>query len=211
MPPGLGPMSVRTLPGWTGACVLGLALLGTAPTAPVEPAPTGEANPGPPAGGAVRDELDVADVLADALATALQTVYDRHLASASSIPADVRERLEDEYGAELSRARFVVSAAAVRLLGTIDRFQGTGFGKGMHALTIDDLILLASDPEDSESPYTIWIWAHELHHVQQYRERGSILAFARAYLRDCDAMEQAADARANRALGMDVHVSHCLR
>lgn len=161
-------------------------------------------------GADTRTDLDVNDVLANALATALQSVYDRYAGSSSPIPDDVRDRLQAEYGLELERARFVVSAAAVRLLGTIDRFQGTAYGKGMHALTIDDLILLAADPAENESPFTLWIWAHELHHVRQYSERESILEFARDYLRDCPAIERAADARANRALGMDVSVAHCL-
>ena len=201
----------RGVRGSIRCAAFGLALLGAAAAAPVEPVPPEEAAPEAPVDGAARTDLDLAnDVLANALATALQSVYDQYVGSAQPIPTDVQEQLKDEYGPELSRARFVVSPAAVRLLGTIDRFQGTTFGKGMHALTIDDLVLLASDPTESESPYTLWIWAHELHHVHQYRERGSILDFARGYLRDCDAIERAADARANRALGMDVSVRHCL-
>jgi hypothetical protein len=185
---------------------------GAAPETPVEtPAPDDDRRPSPTE-GAIRNELDLSnDVLARALATALQSAYDRYVGSAISIPDDVSQRLEEEYGVELSRARFVVSPAAVRLLATIDRFQGSDFGEGMHALTIDDLILLAADPAENESPYALWIWAHELHHVRQDREAGSILTFARDYLRDCDAIEDAADERANRALEMDVSVRHCLQ
>jgi hypothetical protein len=180
--------------------------------APVEPARPDEAAPRSPAEGAVRNDLDLSnDLLARALATALQSVYDRYVGSAAAIPPDVRDRLEEEYGDELSRARYAVSPEAIRLLAAIDRYEGTSFGEGMHALTIDGLILLATDPAENESPFALWIWAHELHHVRQYRERGSILAFARDYIRDCDAIERAADERANRALDMDVSVSHCLQ
>lgn len=194
--------------------IVGLAIVGATPVAPDEADPGEDADvaPRPPADATGRSDLDLGnDVFANALATALRSVYERYVASAKSIPAPVRERLEDEYGPELARARFAVSPAAVRLLATIDRFEGTAFGKGMHALTIDDLILLAADPQETESPLALWIWAHELYHVRQYRERGSILEFARDYLRNCEALERAADESANRALDMSVNVKHCLR
>jgi hypothetical protein len=54
------------------------------------------------------------------------------------------------------------------------------------------------------------MWAHELHHVQQYQERGTIYRFARWYVNDCEAVERAADDRANRALGMSIGLPHCL-
>ena len=199
---------VRTLAG----TLLALALLGASTIEPAEPNRAEDAVPRSPEDAPVQQDLDLGDDLfARALATALQSVYDRYIGAAAPIPAEVQEQLGNDYGPELSRARFVVSEAAVRLLATIDRFEGTDFGEGMHALTINDLILLAANPAENESPFAMWIWAHELHHVRQYRERGSLLAFARNYLRHCEAVERAADERANRALGMDVSVHHCLK
>jgi hypothetical protein len=116
------------------------------------------------------------------------------------------DALAAAFGSELARARYVVSELAVGLLTAIDRFQGTSLRNGLHAVTVDDLILFSSAPSISD----LWMWAHELHHVQQYQERGTIYRFARWYLSDCEAVEQAADDRANRALGTSIHPQHCL-
>lgn len=146
------------------------------------------------------------DPLATALALALHTVHDRYVPAAKAIPEDVTKRLAAEYGAELARARYVVSRLAISLLGAIDRFQGTTLRSGQHAVTVDDLIVFASTPSIED----VWMWAHELHHVRQYRVLGGIDAFAAAYLADCEAIEKEADERANRALGTNVHPAHCL-
>jgi hypothetical protein len=118
----------------------------------------------------------------------------------------VRQALAAEFGAELARARYVVSELAIDLLTAIDRFQGTSLRNGLHAMTVDDLIVFSSAPTSSD----LWMWAHELHHVRQYQERGTIYQFALWYVNDCEAVERAADDRANRALGMSIHPPHCL-
>lgn len=146
------------------------------------------------------------DVYAAPLAAALQAVHDQYAGSAKPIPADVREALAAEYGSELARARYVVSAFAVKLLTAIDQFQGTSLRDGLHAVTVDDIIVFSSVPSISD----IWMWAHELHHVRQYQERGTIYGFALWYVNDCEAVEQAADDRANRVLGTSVSPPHCL-
>ena len=146
------------------------------------------------------------DAYAGPLAAALELVHDRYAGAAKPIPADVKDALAVEYGPELVRARYVVSQLAVELLTAIDRFQGTSLRKNLSAVTVDDLILFSSAPTLSD----LWMWAHELHHVHQYEERGSIHAFALWYVNDCEAVEQAADDRANRALGKNIHPPHCL-
>lgn len=145
-------------------------------------------------------------VYAAPLAAALQAVHDQYAGSAKPIPADVREALAAEYGSELARARYVVSAFAVNLLTAIDQFQGTSLRDGLHAVTVDDLIVFSAVPSISD----IWMWAHELHHVRQYQERGTIYAFALWYVNDCEAVERAADDRANRVLGTSISPPHCL-
>jgi hypothetical protein len=146
------------------------------------------------------------DPLASALALALHTVHDRYAPAAKPIPEDVKQKLSAEYSQELARARHVVSQLAIQLLGAIDRFQGTSLRNGQHAVTVGDLILFASTPTIDD----VWMWAHELHHVRQYRVLGGIDAFAAAYLADCEGIEKEADERANRALGTNVHPRHCL-
>jgi hypothetical protein len=184
------------MPRWIHGIALGLAL-GFALPGEHAAATNGDAGQGAGEAG---------DALAAPLAAALEAVHDRYADSAQPIPADVREALAAAFGSELARARYVVSELAVGLLTAIDRFQGTSLRNGLHAVTVDDLILFSSAPSISD----LWMWAHELHHVQQYQERGTIYRFARWYLSDCEAVEQAADDRANRALGTSIHPQHCL-
>jgi hypothetical protein len=146
------------------------------------------------------------DALAAPLAAALEAVHGQYAGSAKPVPADVREALAAEFGSELTRARYVVSELAVRVLTAIDQFQGTSLRNGLHAVTVDDLILFSSAPSIAD----LWMWAHELHHVRQYQEQGTIYRFARWYVNDCEAVERAADDRANRALGTSIRLRHCL-
>jgi hypothetical protein len=156
--------------------------------------------------GQATDGVEPSLDLAAVLATALQAVHDQYAGSAKPVPPDVKQALAAEYGSELEHARYVVSQLAIDLLATIDRFQGTSLRNGLHAVTVDDLIVFSSAPSSSD----LWMWAHELHHVRQYHERGTILEFARWYLSDCEAVEQAADDRANRTLGTSIRPPHCL-
>jgi len=156
--------------------------------------------------GHAADEVEPGHELATVLAAALQAVYDQYAGSAKPVPPDVKQALVAEYGSELERARYVVSKLAIDLLATIDRFQGTSLSNGLHAVTVDDLIVFSSAPSSSD----LWMWAHELHHVRQYHERGSIYRFALWYVNDCEAVEQAADERANRVLGTSIRPPHCL-
>ncbi len=175
------------------AIALGIALL-AAPGLP----PTIDAE--------VAESAAPEDPLAAALAVALHAVYDRYEPAAKPIPEDVKKATAGEYAEELARSRYVVSALAIKLISAIDQFQGTSLRSDQHAMTVDDLIIFSSTPSISD----IWMWAHELHHVRQYRALGSIDAFAVAYMGDCEAIEKAADDRANRTLGMSIHPRHCL-
>ena len=166
------------------------------------------AGPGlaPKAAAQVAESAAPEDPLAAALAAALATVHDQYAPSAKPVREDVKQALAAEYGSELARARYVVSRLAIRVLSAIDQFQGTSLGSGLHAMTVDDLILFSSEPSTAD----IWMWAHELHHVRQFRVLGGVDAFAAAYLRDCEAIEKEADDRANRALATSIHPRHCL-
>jgi hypothetical protein len=166
------------------------------------------AAPGPAAAAdpAVAQSAVPEDPVAAALTAALQTVHDRYAPAAKPVPDDVKQALAAEYGEESARARYVVSQLAISVLSAIDQFQGTSLRSGQHAMTVDDLIVFASTPTSSD----LWMWAHELHHVRQYRMLGGVDAFAAAYLSDCEGIEKEADERANRALGKSIHPRHCL-
>lgn len=196
-----------------GIALLGAALVGAAPeedadfvappaAEPVEEAPPSDGLPPAPALG----PRDPKETLAGALAGALQLVYDQYLPAAKPVPEDVQARLAEEFGPELARARFVVSREAFELLTLFDRIQGTSLAQGAHALTVNDLIVFASQPTVDD----LWVWAHELHHVRQYEERGTIRDFALWYVDECPEIERAADERANRVLGTDIQLRHCL-
>jgi hypothetical protein len=149
---------------------------------------------------------ELGSMYAAPLAEALAAAHDRYERSAKSVPAEVRQALGSEFNTELARARYVVSKFEINLPAAINHFQGTSHRAGLHAVTVDDIIVFSSVPSSSDT----WLWAHELHHVRQYKERGSISSFARWYLSECEAVERAADDRANKALGMNLHPSHCL-
>lgn len=185
---------------WIHGIAFGLALGFALPGASAAAADT-DAGPatGQPTGGA-------RDAYAAPLAAALELVHDRYAGSAKPIPPDVKEALAAEYGPELVRARYVVSELAINVLTAIDQFQGTTLRKGVNAATVDDLIVFSSAPSISD----LWMWAHELHHVHQYEERGTIYRFALWYVNDCEAVERAADDRANRTLDTKIHPPHCL-
>jgi hypothetical protein len=185
---------------WIRGIALALALEFVAPGAGAAATDADTGRAAEPASGETRDAL------AAPLAAALEMIHDRYAGSAKRIPEDVRDALAAEFGPELVRARYVVSAFAVNVLTAIDHFQGTSLRKGLHAATVDDLILFSSVPSIAD----LWMWAHELHHVKQYEERGTIYQFALWYVNDCEAVERAADDRANRALGTSIRPPHCL-
>lgn len=207
---------------WRSTCRIaaGIALLLAwwAPARPAQPSaevpahaedPGAAADSGDAPARPGTEEGDTAQTLASVLAAALQAVHDHYAGSARPVPTAVRERLAPEYASELARARYVVSRLAFRVLATVDRHQGTALSDGLHAVTVDDLIVFSSEPGATDRD--LWMWAHELHHVHQYQERGTIHEFARAYLSDCEAIERAADERANRVLGTGIRLRHCLR
>ncbi|MBI1404084.1 MAG: DUF4157 domain-containing protein [Porphyrobacter sp.] len=108
------------------------------------------------------------------------------------IPAAVRRRLAPYYDAELlDRVRWTTSSRRVSLdtvvTSIFPRYKG---------MTLGDVVVFA----DAASAHDISLWAHELVHVGQVRERGGIGGFSRDYLAHWPAMESESVERTNAIL-----------
>ncbi|MDF2488547.1 MAG: hypothetical protein K0S77_1169 [Pseudomonas sp.] len=125
---------------------------------------------------------DVQYMASSSLAVALQQARDEATASGTQpIPLHIRVQLEPWYEfAVLDAARYRIGdaqqvSAANALLQNPD----------VNAVTLIDTIVLrhANDADDN-----VALWAHELHHVQQFQQWG-VEEFARRYIRDFDSIE----------------------
>lgn len=103
------------------------------------------------------------------------------------IPLHIRARLEPWFAAELlERVRYVVGEDT--LFGTAHTVMQN---PDVEAITLIDRVVfrLPSDAEDNTG-----LWAHELHHVEQYLQWG-VAGFARRYTRNYRDVEEPAYAR----------------
>jgi hypothetical protein len=74
-----------------------------------------------------------------------------------------------------------------------------------HAVTVDNIIVFSQEPGlDS-----IWFWAHELQHVEQYRTLG-ISGFAAEYTSDYQRLEDEANKKADQAVNDAAEISKLL-
>lgn len=130
---------------------------------------------------------------ATALAAAIAASRDHHLRHARPIPAAVRRALAGRFPAALlASARYAVGGRGVSLPTLINgglQFFGETHA---HAVTVGDVIVFSRDP----GMRLAW-WAHELHHVAQYRQWG-VDGFARRYVADWRAVEADAASRAGQ-------------
>jgi hypothetical protein len=108
------------------------------------------------------------------------------------IPDAMRRQLSPFFdAATIDQVRWTISSPRV----SIDTFVTTLFPR-YRAMTFDDLVVFGSraDAED------ISLWAHELVHVEQFRQMGSVRRFSRAYLGHWPEMENAAVHKTNHIL-----------
>lgn len=68
-----------------------------------------------------------------------------------------------------------------------------------NAIVLDTVIVFRNLEDARVNEDNLWLWAHELAHVEQYRSWG-IDDFTKRYLRDFQAVESAANERANQFL-----------
>lgn len=141
-----------------------------------------------------------ADIVAGVpLDAALQSAYDYYKDKAQPLPPKVRnllastELFSDE---QLNNVRYIVDESGETAPAVVSRHHEK-LGADNHAITIDNIIVFAKMPSTNMSE--IHFWAHEMRHTVQYREKGSITAFAMAYSSEYQALEDDANDYAKRA------------
>lgn len=117
-------------------------------------------------------------------------------AGSAPIPPAIRQQLLAWYPPEL------LDAVRYRVGGgeQLDAASTLLHNPDIRAVTLIDLIVFR---EAEAAALDVALWAHELHHVQQYREWG-VDGFARRYTRDPDGVE-------GPAYDLQVQVSQALR
>jgi hypothetical protein len=128
-----------------------------------------------------------APLLAAAIRVSQQQAEAAHV---HAMPEHVRKALEPFYDADLlKRVRWTLPDSGPGL-GSL--LAGWYFRKG-GAVTFGDVVVVS----DRKMANNVWLWAHELTHIEQYRRFG-IDGFARAYIDDWRGLEAAANWRADR-------------
>ncbi|MEG0247506.1 MAG: DUF4157 domain-containing protein [Pseudomonas sp.] len=130
--------------------------------------------------GTVLDDLG--RMASSSLAMALQQAHDTAAAgTVLPIPLHIRAQLEPYYDFQvLDAARYKVGDEQA-----LDSANAMLQNPDVNAVTLIDIIVFrhAGDAQDN-----VALWAHELHHVQQYQQWG-VAEFARRYSRDFNAVE----------------------
>lgn len=110
-------------------------------------------------------------------------------AGAKPIPAPMIEILTPYFDAELLESvQWTIGAGRIDL-GTFLTEQYMDEG----AVALNRQVVFSSE----RLTENVWIWAHELAHVEQYRRKG-VNGFAAAYIADWQAVEREATNRANQ-------------
>jgi hypothetical protein len=127
------------------------------------------------------------------LAAWLQASRNSALSGAVPIPSEIRAQLQGYYDNDvLNRARFKIGdTGAFNIAGLTIQY-----GDNVNAVTLIDVVVFR-DPSVANDPA---IWAHELKHVQQYRDWG-VRDFAICYIRSWNGIEDPAYAAQNGYLG----------
>ena len=120
--------------------------------------------------------------LTPSLVAWLETFRDDAIArGAEPMPAELRAAFDGYLPDEvLDSVRWRIDAGSVLIGQNI-------FQAGVRAVTLDNVILFASAEEAANAK----LWAHELFHVQQYRQWG-VASFVERYLADGSAIEREA-------------------
>ncbi|MBM3104403.1 MULTISPECIES: eCIS core domain-containing protein [Pseudomonas] len=125
---------------------------------------------------------DLGRIASSTLAAALQQARD----SAASnnilpIPLHIRAQLESYYDFQvLDAARYKVGDQQA-----LDSANALLQNPDVNAVTLIDIIVFRNEADAQDN---VALWAHELHHVQQYQQWG-VAEFARRYSRDFNAVE----------------------
>lgn len=139
---------------------------------------------------------DLGRMASSSLAMALQQA--RNEAAAGTllpIPLHIRAQLEPYYDFQvLDAARYKVGDQEA-----LDSANAVLQNPDVNAVTLIDIIVFRDEADAQDN---VTLWAHELHHVQQYQQWG-VDEFARRYSRDYDTVEAPAyaiQAKVSKAL-----------
>jgi hypothetical protein len=111
-------------------------------------------------------------------------------AGARALPDEILWEFRGFYSAEVLSARWRIGQ------GNELSLQANAFRFGDRTgIALDNVVVLRGQDDASN----LWLWAHELAHIEQYRRWG-VDDFAKSYIRDADSIEAAANARANQFL-----------
>lgn len=149
------------------------------------------------AGKLFQSDMPLAAV-ATPLAVAIRHARDVHYKNAKPLPKKIIRLLAGILPrSTLKRARYVVGDFAITLPGVIN--GGHKFLAGNdHAMVVDDVIVFSTRPDMNTALGIRW-WAHEIHHVYQYKVWG-VDKFARNYVRDRGNIERRAERTAKKVL-----------
>lgn len=137
---------------------------------------------------------DAGEIRGLPLATAIRQAHAYYDGKAKPLPDDVKTLLASTGvipQSVLDRARYIVDNDGSTVASIINDLT-LKFGSKTdinHAVTIDNIIVFAKEPRRLED---IGFWAHEIHHVAQYKQLG-IEGFAADYTVRWEAMEADAD------------------
>ncbi len=110
----------------------------------------------------------------------------------SSLPPEIVQEFSGFFGSNVLAVRWGVGG------GNDLSLQANAFRYGdRQAIVLDTVIVFRS--RSDASPSNLWLWAHELAHVEQYRSWG-IDDFTKRYIRDYNAVENEAERRAQEFL-----------
>lgn len=113
---------------------------------------------------------------------------DESVAGAAPIPAAVRAKLVGFVDKQvLDAARYKIDEHSDLNLANLNLHYGDLIGNDIAAVTLINVIVF----RDAAAAADPFIWAHELHHVRQFREWG-VHEFAMRYARDFHEVEDPA-------------------
>lgn len=131
------------------------------------------------------------------LAAAIRDARKKHYRFAKPLPRRVVSALSGVIpAATLKRARYVRGDLRISLPNVINGVQRF-LGNSEHAVVVNDVIVFSIVPE-TDTPEGIEWWAHEVHHVYQYKVWG-VDKFAAKYLKNSRYIERRATTIAKRA------------
>lgn len=107
-----------------------------------------------------------------------------------SLPSQISQEFTGFYAPNVLSVRWGVGG------GNDLSLQANTFRYGDRRAIVLDTVIVFRDMSDTED---LWLWAHELAHVEQYRAWG-IDDFTKRYIRDYNAVEDAAERRAQEFL-----------